>query len=90
MTSHCVERSSRYWISVHHVEISVVFLLNKCSEFFLSDCVNIFERVLNDSVFFEKLNTFLEGNLDNRSLDLERFERELLIDGSDFLSKTGF
>jgi len=75
---------------VHHVEISVVFLFHKSAKFFLSDSVNVFERVLMDSVLFEKFNAFLEGELHNGSLDLEGFERELLVDCCYFFSKTSF
>ena len=39
---HRVEGSCGYWVPVHHVEISVVFLFDEGSEFFLSDSVDIF------------------------------------------------
>jgi len=75
---------------MHHVEIGVVFLLDKRAKFFLCHSVNVLERVLMDSVLFEKFNSFLEGELHNGLLDLERFERELLVDCSDFFRKASF
>ena len=85
---HSVKWSGSSWITVKHVEISVVFLFDEAAESLLSLSGKIFEWRLLNSLLVKHLDTILEMELDNWSLALEVLERILLFNDFNFLLVT--
>ena len=77
---HRVEGADGGGVAVEHVEISIVFLLNKFSKCLLSLGRQIVKRLLLDAGFGEHLDALLEVKFEDWSLALEVFEWILLLD----------
>ena len=87
---HSVKWSGSSWITVEHVEISVVFLFDETTKSLLSFSRKIFERRLLNSLLVKHLDTILEMELDYWGLALEVLERILLFNDISLLLVTLF
>lgn len=90
LAGHGVERSGGDGVSVENVEIGVVLLLDEVTQLSFSDGIEIFHSGPFDAIFLQKVNTFLEGELNDGSLELEGVEGILDVDGFQFFGESGF
>jgi len=78
---HGIEWSSIGWISVEHVEISFILILDEFTQHFFISSIQVLKRLLSNSCILEHLDTLFEAELNNWGLALEIFEWVLLLYG---------
>jgi hypothetical protein len=90
VTEHGVEGTGRGRVAVQHVEVSAVGVLHDFSQLLLHFGAEVLHCWPFDSVGVQQLNTFSKGEFKDGQRALEGCKFELLVDGLQFSSVSGF
>jgi hypothetical protein len=82
--NHCIEWSCRCWISIKHVEISIIFFSNYFTKSFFCFSRKVLKIRLINTCFMKKFHSFFEIKFYNWNFTLKIFERILLLNSFNF------
>ena len=86
---HGIEWSDSSWVTVKHVEISIILLSDKFSKSFFTFSAEVIKFTLLDSCCLKHLDSFFEVKLDNWLHTFEVLEWILCIDCGKLLLESG-